>query len=145
MVVVDLMAASQSLRAAAEEVNLIYIPLDKRQFVFSPAASTVVENIPFDILYDSPQEIEDKVREAVELILGSSPWQIVYVWASPDCSTFSRMNYINAAKGNGYRDQYSNPIPDTDKGLRAAAHDEMVENIILLIKYWAKQDRKSVV
>ena len=138
MVVVDLMAASQSLRAAAEEVNLIYIPLDKRQFVFSPAASTVVENIPFDILYDSPQEIEDKVREAVELILGNSPWQIVYVWASPDCSTFSRMNYINAAKGNGYRDQYSNPIPDTDKGLRAAAHDEMVENIILLIKYWAK-------
>jgi hypothetical protein len=135
LVVVDLMAGSQSLRAPAEELGMIYIPMDKQRFVYSPQMATVVENIEFDILEDSPMQILAKVTAAVEATIGNREWQLVYAWASPDCTTFSKMNNINKPKGNGYRDNDSNPL-QTPKGEKAARHDEMVENLIALLKHW---------
>jgi hypothetical protein len=71
----------------------------------------------------------------VEATIGNREWKLVYAWASPDCTTFSKMNNINKAKGNGYRDNDSNPL-QTPKGEKAGRHDEMVENLIALLQYW---------
>jgi hypothetical protein len=68
----------------------------------------------------SPKQILAKVRSAVEATIGNKEWKLVYVWASPGCTAFSKMNNINKAKGNGYRDSNSNPL-QTPKGDKAGS------------------------
>ena len=104
--------------------------------MYSLADATMMENVPFCILDNSPAAIEEKVRAAVVAIIGPETlWQIVHVWASPDCSTFSKMNWINGQKGNGYRDKKGKPLKGTEKGETAALHDLMVEFIITMYKH----------
>ena len=52
--------------------------MDKKRFVYSPQQATVVENIEFDILEDSPRQILAKVRSAVEATIGNREWKLAH-------------------------------------------------------------------
>jgi hypothetical protein len=66
------------------------------------------------------------------------PEQLLLVWASPDCSTFSKADATNASRGNEFRDHslWHRPPKDTvdDKRAQAIAHDGMVQNVLLSLQ-----------
>ena len=66
------------------------------------------------------------------------PEQLLLVWASPDCSTFSRADATNTSRGNEFRDHslWHRPPKDTvgDKRLQAIEHDGMVQNVLLSLQ-----------
>jgi len=67
-----------------------------------------------------------------------NPEQLLLVWASPDCSTFSKADATNASRGNEFRDHtlWHRPPKDTvdDKRLKAIEHDGMVQNVLLSLQ-----------
>jgi hypothetical protein len=53
----DLCAGTQSIRPVyRSRKNAAYIPLDKKEEVFSAALQKTVKNIPYDIMQTSPEE-----------------------------------------------------------------------------------------
>ena len=66
------------------------------------------------------------------------PEQLLLVWASQDCSTFSRADATNTSRGNEFRDHslWHRPPKDKvdDKRLQAIEHDGMVQNVLLSLQ-----------
>jgi hypothetical protein len=141
-VVVDLMAGSQSLRLPTEECGFLYYPLDIRRYVYSPVEEEIVKNAPLDILLDTPEQIHDQLVQWVASMVGEDVhWTLIWVWASPDCTTFSRMNQINLGRGHAYRDHSDPEKPpmwagNYGKARIADQHDNMVRAVQGLMNYW---------
>ena len=66
---IDLGAATQSSRRAAKDAGLLYVGIDKREWVYSAAEMTWVQNWAMDFTAMSPSqlwcEVRDMVREEV--------------------------------------------------------------------------------
>jgi hypothetical protein len=81
---------------------------------------------------------EKDIISAVCRFAKIDPEQLLLVWASPDCSTFSRADASNASRGNEFRGHtlWHRPPKDTvdDKRLKAIEHDGMVQNVLLSLQ-----------
>ena len=148
-VVVDWMAGSQSLRKAVEkERNLIYIPLDWQEWVYSRAMRGWVQNVVIDLCSATPREVWAKVLEVTREKVGqvhSRQVQVALLAMSPDCTTFSKVDSSNVTKGHNYRlhdKGHPNRPPKDDhspKGRKAHLADKMVRQAIELVRFmWAR-------
>ena len=78
----------------------------------------------------SEGESAEKVLEEICRRAGIRKEDIVFVWASPPCETFSRANWSNLSRGNHYRE----PVPGRPpvvgaKGKVAEQHDKLVARV----------------
>ena len=142
---VDLMAGTQSGRQAMEAEGLMYVPMDKEEWVFSALERTWVQNVVCDLLVDSPEVLLQKVREMVEGWFGKGQeFSISGLWASPDCRTFTKCDATNRSKGCGYRDHSKDNRPPlqsarTKYGKMAREADLLVKGVLKVIKQWNKR------
>jgi len=74
---------------------------------------------------ESAGEVIDKICEEAKI----KKEDIVLVWASPPCSTFTRANWSNLSRGNNYRQKDSFEPVQGEKGRIAHQHDKMVYKI----------------
>ena len=72
------------------------------------------------------------------------PAQLLVVWASPDCSTYSRADASNISRGNHHRDhsKWHRPPKDEidEKRLKAIQHDVMVQNLLMSMQSFLQLD-----
>lgn len=75
---------------------------------------------------ESAQQLMDKICEAA----GIEEDDIVLMWASPPCETFSRANWSNMSRGNHHREHDAKFSPvKGPKGEKAAKHDKLVQKL----------------
>jgi len=73
---------------------------------------------------EDPEEVIKKICEEAKI----QEEDIVLVWASPPCSTFSRANWTNLSRGNHYRNKDLSPVQG-QKGNVAKQHDQLVDKV----------------
>lgn len=140
-VFLDLFAGTQSCRETAIAAGLTYIPLDILERVYCKRTDSYVSNIVCDMEKDgNPAHIESLIETAIG---GSSNYEIVALWSSPVCTTYSWLNTTNMSKGGSYRD-YKCPdasalTADAKKYQTCISHDKLVTNTLELIKHFRKR------
>ena len=98
-VAMDVFAGTQSMGPVyRQRTGVEYIPLDKKEELYSAAQRKTVRNIPFNIMKDTAEQtlaivvMELKRRrpgvKRMRLGLGEG-------WFSPTCNTFCKMDSIN--------------------------------------------------
>lgn len=141
---VDVMSCTQSARREMEAKGMMYVPLDKEEWVFSSLERCWVQNVVCDVMKDSPAQLLQKVKDTVEAIWGKGQrFEIKAMWVSPDCRTFSKTDASNRNKGCGFRDhrqQHRPPLqPSSTKyGRMAREADQMVMRVQQIIKEWCE-------
>ena len=65
------MAYAQSARRQLEKKEgVLYLPMDKMEWVYSATERQWVQNIVCDVLEDSPEELLEKARKGAQRLLG---------------------------------------------------------------------------
>ena len=138
---VDLGAATQSSRRAATGVGLHYLGIDTREWVYSAAEKTWVQNMVLDYTLLTPEELWMEVEAQVRAKAG---WQGAMVpaviWASPPCHTYSIVDTINIRRGCNYRNHRSAWKPPVGGNTRysreAKASDMLVRHLLKVFAFF---------
>ena len=104
--------------------------------VASVKHSADVTAIQFDISSDWKGSLIARICEAV----GIKPEQVVLVWSSPPCESYSQLQYTNYSRGNHCREVHDPLRPprslkscekqaDYDKRQLAYTHDDMISRV----------------
>ena len=104
--------------------------------VASVKHSADVTAIQFDISSDWKGSLIARICEAV----GIKPEQVVLVWSSPPCESYSQLQYTNYSRGNHCREVHDPQRPprslkscekqaDYDKRQLAYTHDDMISRV----------------
>ena len=120
--VLDLFSGTKSLKKACDRLNLKYIGVDIESRV-----KTANGHVETDIVRDlSDVNIRKIIKEASEIV-GARPRDLLLLWASPPCTTFSQCQTLNAPERR-HRD-YGHP---QRPALSEAAHrdDALVTNLV---------------
>ena len=140
--VVDWMSCTQSLRASGGK-EVMYLPYDKQEWVFSSKLRRWVRNIPVDLMKLSGPQLWDRVQADVRRRYGKGVTiGKVFLAMSPCCKTFSKVDSTNVSRGNHYRlsdtEHPLRPPKDStsEKGLQAHAADRMVKHGITVAKFF---------
>jgi len=145
------MSGSQSLWDAVKDTSgTIYIPVDKKEMEYSLTSGQKVRNLQMDIMEVTPQEVMEKVAQAVKQYTPDQhTWTVVWVWASPPCQTFSRADSSNKSRGNNYRDFIQPDRPTlhpegTKMGDRARLHDEVVQKLLKILQWFNRWSKVTI-
>ena len=145
-VAIDLMAYTQSARLQLErKKGVLYLPMDKLEWVYSAIERQWVQNIVCDVLTDSPEELLEKARQGAQTLLGEEGYtviEVVALWTSPECRTFSKADSTNRSRGWSFRDHtlpHRPPLqgPDTKWGMMARRADRLVQRTQEVIRVWS--------
>jgi len=137
-VFLDLFAGQQSCRETALAAGLTYVPIDILPRVYCKRTDSYVENTQCNIVDDgTPHHIES----LIEKVIDTKKFEVVAIWASPPCTTFSFLNCTNYKKGGAYRkyksDEEGAPLNENAKKYETCiAHDKLVTNTISIIKHF---------
>ena len=148
-VVGDYMACTQSL-ARVVPANVLYLPYDRQEWVYSGATGEWVQNLVADLMLLSPQQLWRRMQRDAEVILGEPvDLEILMMGMGVCCKTFSKADSSNITRGHNYRDhshEFLRPPKDytSQKGKAAAAADEMVKKAIQVAKWFSKELRAQV-
>ena len=97
-VAADICSGTQSIRPVyRSRKNAAYIPLDKKEEVFSAALQQAVKNTPYDIMQTSPEETMAVIVRETQRLKRRPMKRITLgeVWLSVPCNTYCKMGYIN--------------------------------------------------
>lgn len=120
--VLDLFSGTQSLRRACDRLHLKYAGVDIESRV-----KTANGHVETDIVRDlSDVNITEIVNEAASVV-GERPQDLLLLWASPPCTTFSQCQTLNAPEKR-HRD-YSDPQRRA-RSEAAQRDDALVENLV---------------
>lgn len=138
-VAIDWMSCTQSLRKTVEQFKeLVYIPLDKQEWVFSQAMKGWVRNLPVDLEATTCEEIWTMVVQAAKEKTRNQKVvvRVTLLGMSPDCRTFTKTDSSNISRGHNYRlhgESHPDRPPrddDSEKGQEAHRADSMVQKAI---------------
>ena len=106
---IDLGSATRSSRRPAEDVGLLYVGIDKREWVYSAEEKTWVQNWVVDYAALTPSQLWQEIRDAVQAEMAAvmgCVWEVYpkVIWVSPPCHTYSLMDATNQTRGCNYRD-----------------------------------------
>ena len=98
-----------------------------------------VKSLKMDLMKSTPAESWRKILDAA----GVGWDEVLLVWASPPCQTFSPADYSNISRGHAFRDHSDPHRPPTktnrNKAEVARQHDELVQHIMTMQEYAAKK------
>jgi len=110
--------------------------MDIREYVYSAQEGAMVTNVKCDLAQIGNQDILKIVQKEVAKILGKrQQWEIAWLWMSPDCTTYSRMDYMNQVHRD-HTKQGHPPKAGTQGGKKASEADKLVKKLIKLAKEW---------
>tara|TARA_B100001057_G_scaffold442988_1_gene478756 strand:- start:337 stop:1233 length:897 start_codon:yes stop_codon:yes gene_type:complete len=150
---VDLLAGTQSARRAMEEQGLFYVPIDIRPKVYSAVEEDFVYNLEADLLHETPETLYRKVRQYIKekkklKSTDKLKIRLVFTTASPDCSTFSRLNDINRNRNCCYRDTTHPDAPPVkyppEYRKRAILGDLLVKKVKKILFAWYRHSGKTM-
>ena len=133
-VAVDVFAGTQSMGPVYRQRKAVeYIPLNKKEALYSAAQRKMVKNIPFDIMEDTAEQIlAIVVMEVLMRKPGVKRIRIGEVWLSPPCNTSCKLDSINKEHKCRHGPKRK-PIKGTEKGDRAKEADKMMAKNLALI------------
>ena len=144
----DFGAGTQSARVLIEGLQLLYIPIDLKRWVYSARLGEWVENVVLDLskVSGGPVAVWRQIRKAVKkqwsLDLGAQLVTIQLIWLSPPCRTFTNVDASNRLLGFGYRDHKKAHRPplqgeDTMYGKIARQDDELMQHWMNTAALWS--------
>ena len=125
---------------------MTYIPLDKKEEMYSSAQQKTVKNVQFDVMKETPaQTMAIVARELKRRRRGVQRMRLGEVWLSPPCFTYSKLGPIHGEhQSRDAEGPLRKPIKGMEKGKQAEEADDLVRRALQLIEFLASKKAEQL-